>query len=235
MEAAVSLRHCFTQLADFFLDLVEDGCGLGPVEADPCGLFLKFQRACQGRESDGNAVEEAFPVIFGVVATVDAGLPFQGFLLGLDLLPHSLGHTGAAGFFVPEDVWMSADHLFRDRLDDIAEGEFTSLFGHLRVIDHLKEQVAEFVAQIIQVAARDGVGDLVGFLDRVGSDGREVLLDVPGAASFRVAQGGHDLDQAGNVAGGLHLRMLAFLCAAAKRRFAWMKDFPQFAGHVLAG
>ena len=60
-----------------------------------------------------------------------------------------------------------------DGLDHVAEGEFAQLFGHPRVIDDLQQQVAELVAQIVQVAARDGVGDLVGFLDRVGSDGLE--------------------------------------------------------------
>ena len=69
--------------------------------------------------------------------------------------------------------------------DDIAEGEFAGFLGHVRVVDDLQQQVAELVAQIVQVAARDGVGDLVGFLDRVGRDGRKILLDVPGAAGLR--------------------------------------------------
>ena len=38
------------------------------------------------------------------------------------------------------------------------------------------------------VLALDRVGDLVGFLDRVGGDGREGLLDVPGAAALGIAQ-----------------------------------------------
>ena len=164
-------------------------------------------------------------MIFGVVAAIDARLALQGFLLGLDLFPHALGHAGAAGLFVAEDVRMAADHLFGDRLDDIAEGEFASLFSHLRVIDDLQEQVAQFVAQIVHVAARDGVGDLVGLLDRVGSDGRKVLLDVPGTAGSGVAQGGHDLDEAGNVAGRLHRSMLALDCARGETPFRVDKRF----------
>ena len=88
-------------------------------------------------------------------------------------------------FVVAEDMRMAADHLVGDRLDDVAESEFAGLLRHLRVIDDLQQQVAELLAQIVQVAARDRVGDLVGFLDRVGRDGRKVLLDVPGAAGLR--------------------------------------------------
>ena len=69
-------------------------------------------------------------------------------------------------------------------------------------------QIAEFLAQIVQVVARDRVGNLVGLLDRIGGDRREALLDIPGAAGFRVTQGGHDLDQAGDVAGRFHRSML---------------------------
>ena len=47
-----------------------------------------------------------------------------------------------------------------------------------------------------EVAALDGVGDLVGLLDRVGRDGGEGLLQVPRAAAVRRAQPRHDLDQA---------------------------------------
>ena len=35
---------------------------------------------------------------------------------------------------------------------------------------HLQQEIAEFVAQIAEIAARDGVGDLIGFLDGVGRD-----------------------------------------------------------------
>ena len=78
---------------------------------------------------------------------------------------------------------MPADHLGRDRLDDAAEIERALLLGHPRVEDDLQQQVAEFVAQLAEVAARDGVGDFVGFLDGVGRDGREGLLEIPGTAA----------------------------------------------------
>ena len=43
-----------------------------------------------------------------------------------------------------------------------------------------------------EIALLDGVGHLIGLLDRVGRDGGECLLHVPGAAADRVAQAGHD-------------------------------------------
>ena len=49
----------------------------------------------------------------------------------------------------------------------------------LRVIDDLQQEIAELVLERVEIAPRDRVGDLVGLLDRVGRDGREVLLRDP--------------------------------------------------------
>ena len=48
--------------------------------------------------------------------------------------------------------------------------------------DDLKEEIAEFVLQRGHVAALDRVGHLIGLLDRVGGDRREILLAIPRAA-----------------------------------------------------
>jgi hypothetical protein len=47
----------------------------------------------------------------------------------------------------------------------------------------LKQEIAEFLTQVIEIAARDRVNDFVGFLNGVGSNGREILLEIPGAAA----------------------------------------------------
>ncbi len=69
------------------------------------------------------------------------------------------------------------------------------LAGHLGVVDDLQQQVAQLFLERRQVVALDGVGHLVGFLDRVRRDGPEGLVDVPGAAVLAVAQPGHDGQQ----------------------------------------
>ena len=68
----------------------------------------------------------------------------------------------------------------------------------------LQQEVAELVAQIVEVAALDGVGHLIGLFDRIGRDGRKILLQVPRAAGAGRAQRRHDLDEARDVGGGLH-------------------------------
>ena len=83
---------------------------------------------------------------------------------------------------------MAAHHLVGDRGGDVGEGESPSFLGHAGVIDDLEQQVAEFVGQRRKIAPRDGVGDFVGFLDRVRRDRGEALLAVPRAAALRVAQ-----------------------------------------------
>ena len=59
---------------------------------------------------------------------------------------------------------VAADHLVADRLGDVVEGEGPGLLGHAGMEHDLQQQVAEFVLQFVQIAALDGVDDLVGLL-----------------------------------------------------------------------
>jgi hypothetical protein len=94
-----------------------------------------------------------------------------------------------------EDVRMAADHLVGDRCDDVGDREMAGFFGDARMEHDLKQQVAELVLEIRHIGARDRVGDFMRFLDRIGRDRLETLLDVPGAAMVGIAQTGHDRDQ----------------------------------------
>jgi len=71
---------------------------------------------------------------------------------------------------------MAPDHLSRDRLDDVAKCKGVLLFRHPGVKHDLQQEVAELIAQIVEVATRDRVGDFIGFLDGVGRDRRKILL-----------------------------------------------------------
>ena len=92
---------------------------------------------------------------------------------------------GRAALGVGKDVRMAADQLGGDGLDHVAEVEGALLLRHAGMEDDLQQQVAEFVLEVGEVAAGDGVGHLIGFLERIGRDGLEVLLEVPGAAASR--------------------------------------------------
>ena len=64
----------------------------------------------------------------------------------------------------------------------------------------LQKQIAQFVLQTSQVVAHDRIGNLIGFLERIGRDGAEILLKVPRTSGARRAQRRHDFDQSGDVA-----------------------------------
>jgi hypothetical protein len=98
--------------------------------------------------------------------------------------------------FVAEHMRMPADHLACHSLDDVAESECILLLRHAGVIDHLQQEIAEFILEVIKIAVGDGLGHLIGFLDGVGGDGRKVLLEVPGAAGHGRTQRLHHFDQA---------------------------------------
>jgi hypothetical protein len=105
---------------------------------------------------------------------------------------------------VGEHMRMPPDHLFRDRLDHVPESECALFLGHAGVKHYLQQEIAEFVAEIGEIAARDGVGDLIGFLDGVGRDAREVLFEIPRATAAGGAQLRHDVEQAFDFAGRGH-------------------------------
>ncbi len=91
---------------------------------------------------------------------------------------------------------VAAHHLVGDRLGHIVEIEQPRFLGHAGVKYDLEQQIAELVLQRCQIAARDRVGDLIGFLDRIRRDRREILLPVPRAAMRRVAQLRHNRQKA---------------------------------------
>ena len=78
---------------------------------------------------------------------------------------------------------MPSNHFAGDRVDHVAERERILLFRHAGMKHHLQQEIAEFLTQVIEIAARDGVDDFVGFLDGVGSNGRKILFEIPGTAA----------------------------------------------------
>ena len=70
------------------------------------------------------------------------------------------------------------------RLHHVAEIERALFLGHAGMKHDLQQKIAKFLLQIGEIAARDGVGDFVGFFQRVGRDGRKILRQIPRTAGF---------------------------------------------------
>src|SRR4030081_151492 len=113
---------------------------------------------------------------------------------------------------------MAPDELFAQRLHYIGEVERALLLGHTGMKNDLKEKVAKLLAQIYEIAACDGVGDLVGLLNRIGCNGREILVGVPRTARPRRSEPRHDLKKMGNVAGRAHRTAESGSGASPRRR-----------------
>ena len=88
---------------------------------------------------------------------------------------------------------MPVHQLAREPVENVIDGKRSLLFRHLRIEEHLQQQVAEFAGEFVPVAIVDGFEDFVGLFQRVGLDGVEGLLAIPGAAS-RSPQALHDGD-----------------------------------------
>ena len=91
-----------------------------------------------------------------------------------------------------EQMRVTALHLVADAAQHVRKVERSQFLGHARVEHDLKREIAELIGERVHVIARDGVGDFIGFLDRIGRDRREILDPVPFAAAHRIAQPSHD-------------------------------------------
>ena len=110
------------------------------------------------------------------------------FLLGLNFLPQAFDRLRILRLLAAEYMRMPADQLGGDRLDHVAEIERALLLRHAGVKDDLQQQIAKFVLKVGKIVARNGIRDLVGFFERIGCDGREVLLrDPTGSRSWASA------------------------------------------------
>ncbi len=106
---------------------------------------------------------------------------------------------GTLDLGVGEDVRVPSHHFVGNSARDIVEIEVAGFLGHARVEHDLQEQIAELVLERLGLAALGGLGDFVGFLDGVGRDGGETLLEVPGTSALGIAQPRHDIEQAGQI------------------------------------
>ena len=106
---------------------------------------------------------------------------------GIDIGPVS---RRARSLFA-KDVGMPAHQLAIQMVQHLGNGEMALVGRHLRIKQHLQQQIAQFLGQVRKVAPLNGVEDLVGLFQRVFADGIEGLFAVPGAAVGR-AQPRHD-------------------------------------------
>src|SRR5271154_4444782 len=194
--AGVARRDFRLELVQLLAQFGEDGARLRPVEPDLAGPFLQLEGAGQRRQGERDAGKDASGA-FSAVARA---------LLRLDLTPERLDLVGRKIARVRENMGMPTDQLGGDRLDHVAEFEAALLFRHTGVEDDLQQEIAEFVAQIREIAALDRVGDFIGFLEREGDDRGEGLFEVPRTAGPTGPQRRHDFDQASNFARRLHFK-----------------------------
>lgn len=110
---------------------------------------------------------------------------FLGALTGLQLLPARRHGFAVSALGVAEDVRVTALQLVADGGAHLIEIEQPLFLPHLSVEHHLKQQVAQLVAQIGVVLPLDGVQHFVSFFQRIRRNGGEGLLAVPRAADLR--------------------------------------------------
>src|SRR5690606_35381394 len=110
-----------------------------PVESDTRGTLLQLFGAHQCRQRPRHAVERA-------------GGSFAGALGRLDGFPACVA-AFSGWWCASEDMRMARLELVRNRPGDVVEVEQAGFFGNARLEDHLEQQVAKLVADLVDVAS----------------------------------------------------------------------------------
>ena len=132
VEVRFEFRQLLVQLADHAIHI-------GPIETYAGSAASELASAHQRREASSDPGQMA-----GVALP---GLPF----LGLEPFPRRRLRVGVLDLLVTKHMRMAPDHLATDAFDDIGEPECADLLGHARVIDHLQQEIAQLVAEILQL------------------------------------------------------------------------------------
>lgn len=136
------------EFGEFLADFIPDVVGGFPIEADMRGFLLHALCPKKRRQMFGHARQDRVP-------------PF----LHLEPLPVLHDLVGTVSFDVTENMRMASDEFFGDVLDDVAQGERTTLFGDDRVHDDVQKQIAQLFFELGIVAAFDRIERFVRFLD----------------------------------------------------------------------
>jgi hypothetical protein len=86
---------------------------------------------------------------------------------------------GVGGINIAEDVGVAADEFLTGVLRGVFEREGSAFGGEVGVENDLKEEVAEFFAEVGVIRVADGVDRFAGLLEESGAEGFVGLLAVP--------------------------------------------------------
>ncbi len=147
------------------------------------------RQAIQPRRSGGGRHPPSCPPIGERGQGSRDAVKQRGSLLlgGLDRVPVGLDAFGAVDRSAGEDVRVSSDELVHDVLCHLVDAPRVvgMLFGQPGVKDHLQQQVAELLAQMLTVARVQGLEHLIGLLEQVCRQARMRLPGIPRAAAGR--------------------------------------------------
>ena len=116
------------------------------------------------------------------------------FLRSLDLLPIRPHLIHIFDFQLPKNMRMPSNELVHDVPRDFVEVKRSALFPKLAVENHLQQQIAQLLNQLMIVISLDRIHQFVNFLNRMPPQRPVVLFPVPRTSLWRT-QTLHDTQQ----------------------------------------
>ena len=191
---ARKVRHDERQIPEFFLDiswalivaridkltgflfqLGQNRPNIGPVEPHPSRAVLKLDRAGECGQVQRHTIEDRGRPVSLPLSRLGR-FPVAGLLLGRFEIGLNAEHMG-----------MTAYHLVANPFDNIRKIKKRSLRRHLRVIDHLQQQITKFAPKLAVCRALNRVRDLIGLFYGIRRNGLKILLNIPRAPAVLVA------------------------------------------------
>ena len=170
---------------------IEDGARFTPIEADLGGALLELVGAGHGGQGERHAIQPARGPLLDPRRPLCGLVPFPGGGLRMGIRARG----------IRKHMRVSPHELGRKAAGDRCQVEIPALGSDLCVEDHLEEQVAQLVFEVVQGAPVDGVRDLVGLFDGKRDERGGGLFAIPGATGIPIPQTRHDLHE---LIDGLH-------------------------------
>src|SRR5581483_513239 len=124
-------------------------------------------------------------------------------LLFLDSFPVSHYLAGVLNLNRAKDMGVTPNEFAIDLLKNVSDGETALLARELCVQVDLKQQIAQFLGEMLQVVLLDCLDHLIRLFDDIARQAQMCLLAVPGASIGLAAQAHGDVAQAFGYAQGL--------------------------------
>src|SRR5712671_670849 len=132
------LSEIVLQFGNFFLKLFKNARDLRPIKSNRSRLAAELGGFKKRGHGSRNTIQGGLPLTI----KTNSLLRFLSLLGFFDRLPIAYHFPGGIRFRVAKHMWMTIDQFTREAIEYVIDRKVSSFPGHLRIEQHLEQQVS---------------------------------------------------------------------------------------------